>query len=137
MPLRVVPCTDADALRANQIETQAYKAVNDPFGPFFFPDATAVPIDADDLRAQRRLQEKAADPSIMWVKVIDDDLDGLMIAFAHWHIYAPGMEVPKQEFTGFGPGSDERVCEEFWTAMAEKRGELLGDKPRVCKGGPE
>lgn len=131
MPLHVLPATDADAPRAFEIEHLAYNAVEDAINALLFPGP--MPADANDKRAEDSVKEKAGDPSTVWIKVVDDELDGRMIAFAEWHIYAPGAEVPKPKVRSFGPGSDPKVCAEFFGPMDRKRVELMGNKPHVCE----
>jgi hypothetical protein len=92
-----------------------------------------MPADANDRRAEDVLNEKARDPSTVWMKVIDDELDGLMIAFAEWHVYSLPDAVPEPKVRSFGPGSNPEVCEWFLGTMDRRRTELMGGKPHICK----
>lgn len=133
MPLHIQPCADADAARAFEIEHLAYGAVNDPISALLFPGP--FPPDANTTRAESVLVEKRANPAIVWLKVVDDELtgEGAMVAFAEWHVYPTAEAVGPKKMRSFGPGSDPRVCEEFFGALQSKREELMGGKGHVCE----
>ena len=128
MPLKVLPATDEDAPRSFEIEHLAYQATNDPINDLLFPGP--MPPDANEKRAEGLLKLKQESPYIVWLKVVDEELD-LMIAFAEWHIYE--TEVPKAKKRTFGPGSNPQVCDEFFGALATKTAELMGKQPHVCR----
>lgn len=130
MPLKVLPATEADAPRAFEIEHLAYTTINDPINALLFPGP--LPSDANEKRAESILKVKAEDPSTVWLKVVDSDSDDEMIAFAEWHVYPPGVEIPKPPKREFGPGSNPQVCEEFFGTLERRRGEVMGERPHVC-----
>lgn len=132
MPIQVLHCEDADAIRAFEIEDAAYAAAADPVSPLLFPGPPTA--NAIALRAEQLLKQKHADPTTVWLKAVDD-ASGEMIGFAQWHVYdRPGRDIetkppPKQ----WGEGSNPAVCKEFFGGIESGRTRLIGGKPHVRK----
>ena len=73
---------------------------------------------AEQDQRRRTMQKDMEDnPSVHFVKVIDTDQDGIIVAFARWHTHL--KEGPKSEWdvpiSGyFGEGANQDACEAFF-----------------------
>ena len=130
MPVSIAYATDEDSSRAFEIENAAYANAGDAISGLLFPGPH--PPDSTQKRSAEFVKAKAADPSTVWLKAVDDDT-GEMIAFAEWHIYEPDTPRPEPRPRQFGPGSNPEVCKWFFGSIDAKREQLMGDKPHLCE----
>lgn len=127
MPLKLVPATEADALRVIELEQLAYK--DDELTPILFPGP--FPENASTKRAEEMIQQFHNDPTTRWLKV-DDLITNEMIAFAKWHVFEPGKPRPEMPQRSYGPGCNEAACKLFWGVMDQKRQHHMSQTPHVC-----
>lgn len=122
MPLILQPATEADAVRAAQIEKAAY--ASNPFNSILFPGPFPEPTPGQNPRAEEMVRLRRDDPSVRWLKVVDTDIDATednaqMIGFAQWNIN-DGSELRLQRRT-FGPGCNVEACEALFGGLYELR----------------
>lgn len=126
MPLELQPATEADAVRAAEIESVAYGP--SPFNKVLFPGPFPDNPLAD--RAAALAKSFGEDSTQRWLKVVDPDLEGgRTIAFAKWHVFA---EKPVLTPRQFGPGCNIEACEKLFGGIQDQRIRLLGDRPYIC-----
>ncbi|KAF2111985.1 acyl-CoA N-acyltransferase [Lophiotrema nucula] len=127
MPILVKEATDADIPRACEVETAAY--ANNAASPFLFPGP--FPPDSRQQRINRLIQDYQNDPTVKWMKVVDEEL-GEAIAFAKWHIYDTSEKASKAERPLiFGEGSNKEACLAFFGGIAKKKAAIMGDTPHI------
>ncbi|KAI0396637.1 acyl-CoA N-acyltransferase [Xylariaceae sp. FL0594] len=132
MPLVLQPATEADAPRAAQIESLAYRP--SPFNKYLFPGPFPEPEPGRNPRAEEMIEILRNDPSIRWLKVVDTDIDptednAQMVAFGQWHL-KDGREAPEAS-RAWGPGCNAEACEALFGGMAQLRREYYGDQKHV------
>ncbi|KAI1803363.1 acyl-CoA N-acyltransferase [Daldinia bambusicola] len=125
MPLELQPATEADALRAAEIESAAYQP--NPFNRILFPGP--FPPEAVAWRGAQLAAELKKDPTARWFKVVDTDLSEgeQMVAFAQWHIYTE-KKPPQPAPRSFGLGCNAEACELVFGDLAELRARIWGDE---------
>ncbi|KAI0103724.1 acyl-CoA N-acyltransferase [Nemania sp. FL0031] len=132
MPLVLQPATEADAVRAAQIEREAYAP--NPFNPVLFPGPFPEPPAGRNPRAEEMAKQLREDPSTRWLKVVDTDLEETddnkqMIGFAQWNINDGSQ--PSQPPRGFGPGCNVEACEALFGGLHKLRAKHYGSVKHV------
>ncbi|KAJ9132142.1 hypothetical protein NKR23_g11399 [Pleurostoma richardsiae] len=127
MPLRLFPAAESDAPRAAELEHAAYSP--SPFNKVLFPGP--FPPEALGHRAAGLAEELKNDPTVVWLKVVDTDIEGddKMIAFAKWHIYESPSEPSKPRT--FGPGCNVEACEELFGGLARMKQQWVGSRSHL------
>ena len=76
------------------------------------------------------------EPSAHYIKIVDD---GKVIAAAKWNIptqvgeqVSGGGDDP-DNMPSWPQDADVELCNEFYTTLARKRKEIMGDRPHFCK----
>jgi GNAT superfamily N-acetyltransferase len=131
MALVLQPATEADAVRAADIEKQAF--MPNPFGKFLFPGPFPEPAPGQEPGTVQMLKH-LKDPSTRWLKVVDTDIEpsednSQMIGFAQWNIN-DGSQIPATP-RGFGPGCNVEACEAVFVGLADKRAKTAAGKKHV------
>ncbi|KAI0409421.1 acyl-CoA N-acyltransferase [Xylaria palmicola] len=132
MSLILQPATEADAVRAAEIERVAYAP--NPFNPVLFPGPFPEPAAGQNPRAADMAKQLRDDPSTRWFKVVDTDIpaavdNGQMIGFAQWNIN-DGSQAPPSPRT-FGPGCNVEACEALFGGLHQMRLKNFADKRHV------
>ncbi|RMZ86781.1 hypothetical protein DV736_g5998, partial [Chaetothyriales sp. CBS 134916] len=148
MPLEVRAAVADDAHRVPEMEYLAYK--DDALSAILFPGPMTAY--AREERTRKLIEQLQSDPlRNRWMKVIDTDRDGEMVAFSNWvvHQEPPAVAVPASEMRTttstttpapapatrtLGPGCNVAVCEEFWGGMHATRLRNIAGWPHVLLG---
>src|SRR6186713_1270174 len=127
MPLEIHLATAADMEDLARIQTSAFKS--SPMVDFLFPN----PLTEDALKGIAEKHIKSLDePDVTYLKVIDTDLDGKMIAGAKWRINE--KEKHREDWEKILPkpskedeGNQARV--DFYAYLCRVRTKYIGGKP--------
>lgn len=132
MPLQLLPAEPGDLPRIVQLEDASF--ADNPLTPILFPNGKSK--ESQDAYVEHLLQQWQDNPSGRLVKVIDTELNDLIIAFARWYIFI-GDDVkfiktdPEESITTLG--STQAAAHEFFGGLLEIRVRLLGKNPHCCK----
>ena len=130
MPLEVHPATAADMEDLARIQTSAFKT--SPMVDFLFPN----PLTEDGLKGIAEKHVKSLDePDVTYLKVIDTDLDGKMIAAAKWRINEKERDREEWEKMLPKPGKEDEGIQarlDFYAYLSRVRTTYMGGKPYAC-----
>lgn len=129
MKVLVRDVADSDISRSCEIEFLAYK--DNPLSPILAPGP--FPPDSLKQRVQELIDLRKNDESVKYLQAVDEE-SGKMIACAKWHVYATeeAAALSSRPLT-FAQGRNKEACTAFFGGMAERKKEIVGSKPHVCK----
>jgi hypothetical protein len=131
MPLEVHPCTPADFPDFVRIQCAAFSG---GIASYIIP--TPVTDEWIANRIAEHTKKSTNEPDARYLKVIDTDKDGKMIACAKWRINE--KERTEEEIQGQlpVPGKEEEgrpAAQDFMRYLNESRREFMGTAPFYCK----
>ncbi|KAF1947123.1 acyl-CoA N-acyltransferase [Clathrospora elynae] len=127
MVITVRDVSDADIARACEIESLAYK--DNPLGPIIAPGP--FPLDSTQKNIQRLINMRKEDPTTHYVQAYDEDA-GKMAAFAKWNFFeTPDAAAASVKPPNIGAGMNKEACILYLGGLAERKKELMGDKPHI------
>lgn len=133
MPLQVLPADAADAPRAAAIERDAYAP--NPFGRFLFPGPP--PADAVARRSTELVEQRDADPTTRWFKVVDTDADPAgdeaTVAFARFHVYDAPREPGPAPARRMGEWCNAEACEAVFGGISRMHEKVVGGRRCICE----
>ncbi|KAA8623183.1 gnat family protein [Pyrenophora tritici-repentis] len=130
MPLEVHRITDPSDFEAFvDIQLAAFQ---DGGGITAFLSPNPSPADYRQKIIDRQIQSLKEEPDLVFLKVIDTELDGKMIACAKWRINTE--EKTEEQVKKMCPGPDEKDKEnpalvDFWAFLSRVRKQYMGTKP--------
>jgi hypothetical protein len=129
MSIIVRDVSDNELHRACIIEAAAY--ADSDLNPILFPGP--FPPDSQQKRVDQLIQMRKDDPTAIYMQAIDT-ASGRMIASSKWNIYKTPEEtnIPIRKLE-FGPGTNAEACMAFFGGMKEKKKEVMGDRPHICR----
>jgi len=134
MPLeiqRITDPSDFDAFVDIQIAAFA-----DGGGMTALLSPNPAPADYRQKIVDRQIQSFNEEPDVVYLKVIDTDLNGKIIAAAKWRINT--KERTEEEVQKMYPQLDEKdknnqVLVDFWAFLGRVRKQYMGTKPFYCE----
>lgn len=121
--------SDQEISRACEIEGLAYK--DNPLGGVLAPGPS--PPDAWQQRVQKIVEMRQEDPTAHYLQAYDEAA-GKMVAFAKWHVFeTPEAIAASARPLSFGEGKNVEACILFFGGMADRKQDIMGDKPHLCK----
>lgn len=132
MPLALANGTPEDVARFVELEVLAMGP--SPLIAVLFPRSTETAIQAKF--AEQMRTDMREDMTVRFMKVIDTDNDGEIVAFAKWNVYI--KERPRSEWdtpvsTDFGAEANQEACTAFFGKVFSERKRLLQGKPHCCE----
>lgn len=129
MPIIVRDVSDNEFHRACVIEAAAY--ADSDLNAILFPGP--FPSDSQQKRVDQLIQMRKDDPTAIYMQAIDTT-SGRMIASSKWHIYKTpeDTKAPTRKME-FGPGTNADACMAFFGGMKERKQEIMGDRPYICR----
>ena len=129
MSIIVRNVSDNELHRACIIEAAAY--ADSDLNAILFPGP--FPPDSQQKRVDQLIQMRKDDPTALYMQAIDT-ASGRMIASSKWHIYKTPEETktPTKKME-FGPGTNAEACMVFFGGMRERKKEVMGDRPHICR----
>jgi hypothetical protein len=129
MPIIIRDVSDNELHRACIIEAAAY--ADSDLNAILFPGP--FPPDSKQKRVDQLIQMRKDDPTAIYMQAIDT-ASGRMIASSKWNIYRTPEEtnIPIRKLE-FGPGTNSEACMAFFGAMKERKKEIMGDRPHICR----
>lgn len=132
MPLEVHPCEESDFADFTRIQMTAF-ASNSGISRFLTPDP--VPADYVQKTTNKHIKSWRDEPDVHYLKVIDTDLGGKMIAGAKWRINEKERTEEQIQSMLPVPGPDEEGRHgliDFMWFLNRVRREYMGTKPFYC-----
>ena len=132
MPLVVEKAQEEDIPQLLDIFYAAFH--DDPWDLIMFPQVP--PPEARTAATNRWRKEISTHPHITFLKVVDTDDDGEIIAFARWHVYrAERSKRDWQDMTrrDWDEGTNVDAANEFLDAVRRKRQKVMRGQPHCCK----
>jgi hypothetical protein len=129
MPLELHLCTEADMPDFQRIAVAAF---NSGSGMTTLIKPAALPADYMEKSLNKHLKSFREDRDCTYVKVIDTDLGGKMIAGAKWRFNEKERDEEVVRKTLPEPGVDEEgrpAAQDFYRYLARVRWEYMGTKP--------
>jgi GNAT superfamily N-acetyltransferase len=133
MPLQILPCTEADIPEFQRIQVAAF---NSGGGMTTLIKPATLPADYTEKAINKHLKSYREDQDVTYLKVIDTDLGGKMIAGAKWRINEKERSEEQVRKTLPAPGVDEEgrpAAQDFFRYLARVRWEYMGTKPFYCR----
>lgn len=131
MPLEVHPCAEADFADLMRIQAAAFST-----GIASFLTPRPVTEEWIQKTIEKTVKASKTEPDVRFMKVIDTEKGGKMIACAKWRINE--KERTEEQIKGQlpVPGKDEEgrpAAQEFMWYLNRVRREHMGTKPCCCK----
>jgi hypothetical protein len=133
MPLELHRITsESDLANFAKIQTRAFGSAGG-MASLFKPDP--LPADYDEKSTKKHVKSFREDADVTYLKIIDTDLNGKMIAGAKWRINE--KERTEEEIQSMlpVPGEEEKKRQgvvDFMGFLARVRREYMGTKPFFC-----
>ncbi|KAH9860352.1 hypothetical protein J1614_011683 [Plenodomus biglobosus] len=130
MPLELQSCTESDLADFARIMKSAFNSL----GPGIMQLLTPNPLPADYMEKSTNKHVKSfrEEKDVTYLKIIDTDLDGKMIAGAKWRINKNERTEEQIQSMLPVPGKDEEgrpAAQEFMWFLNRARKEYMGTKP--------
>lgn len=134
MPLQLHRCTESDLADFALVQKRAFNSLGDGMMLLLRPN----PEPADYMSKSIAKHEKSfrEEQDVTYLKVIDTDLGGKMIAGAKWRINKNERTEEQIQSMLPKPGPDEEgrpAAQDFMNFLARVRGEYMGTRPYYCK----
>ena len=131
MVLQLVPCTEADIPDFQRVQLAAFAAS----GMTKLMKPSPMPDDYIETAINKHLKSFREERDVTYLKVIDTELGGKMIAGAKWRINEKPREEEAVKKTLPFPGEAEEkrpAARDFMNYLARVRWEYMGVKPFYC-----
>ena len=131
MPLEVRPVTEEDVADFSRIQ---YIAFSDGIASFLSP--RPAPPDYLPQQIEKNLKSMREEPDCHFMKVVDTDLGGKIIAGAKWRINREERTEEQIQIQLPKPGKEQEGNEaaiQFMNHLARQRQRWMGTKPFYCK----
>jgi hypothetical protein len=131
MVLEVHPCTEADMPAFQRIQMAAFSGGG--MTTLLMP--SPLPSDYVEKSINKHLKSLREEDDVTYLKVIDTELGGQMIAGAKWRINHAERDEAQVRKTLPVPGVDEEgrpAAQDFYRYLARVRWEYMGTKPFYC-----
>ncbi|KAF2854469.1 hypothetical protein T440DRAFT_387404 [Plenodomus tracheiphilus IPT5] len=130
MPLELHPCTESDLADLAVIMKSAFNSL----GPGMMQILIPSPLPADYLEktTNKHIKSFREEKDVTYLKIIDTDLDGKMIAGAKWRINKKERTEEQIQMTLPVPGKDEEGrpgAQDFMWFLNRVRKEYMGTQP--------
>lgn len=132
MPLQVQRITDAADFGAF-VEIQNAAFAGNGITTLLAPNP--LPADYRQKSIDRHVKSWNEEPDVVFLKVIDTDLNGKIIACAKWRINTKERTQEEAEKMYPKPDEDEQnnqALVDFWAFLARVRKQYMGTKPFYC-----
>ena len=132
MPLELYPIQESDFPELVRIQMAAFQA-GGGITSLLVPDP--LPSDYVQKSVEKHIKAIRSEPDVHYMKVIDTDLNGAMVACAKWRINE--RERTEEQMQRMLPvcGPDEEgkpAVQEFYQYLSRVRKEYMGTKPFYC-----
>lgn len=131
MVLQLLPCEEADIPEFQRIQLAAFAAS----GMTKLMKPSPMPDDYVETAINKHLKSFREERDVHYMKVIDTDLGGKMIAGAKWRINEKERAEEDVKKTLPVPGKSEEgrpAAQDFMNYLARVRWEYMGTKPFYC-----
>jgi hypothetical protein len=131
MPLEIRPLEECDFADFVRILTAAFSAG----GMTTLVKPSPLPSDYNQKSIEKHLKSWREERDVYYLKVIDTDLDGKMIAAAKWRINEKERTQEQVEKTLPVPGKDEEgrpAAQDFYWYLNRVRRQFMGTLPFYC-----
>jgi hypothetical protein len=131
MPLEVHPLEERDLADLVRIQTAAFSGG----GMTTLLKPSPFPVDYNEKSISKHLKSLREESDVHYLKVIDTDLGGKMIAGAKWRINRNERTEQQIESMCPVPGKDEEgrpAAQDFYWYLNRVRREYMGTKPFAC-----
>jgi GNAT superfamily N-acetyltransferase len=134
MPLEIHPCDERDLAEFQRIQVAAFYSGGQAMTTLLKP--SPLPADYTEKSINKHLKSFREDLDVTYLKVVDTDLGGKMIAGAKWRINEKERSEEQVRKTLPVPGADEEgrpAAQDFFRYLARVRWEYMGTKPFCCR----
>lgn len=130
MPLELHPCTESDLTRFTYIVKDAFSS-GEP-GMMHLLTPNPIPADYIQKSTDKHLKSFREEKDVTYLKIVDTDLGGKMIAGAKWRINRKERTEEQIQSMLPVPGKDEegrQGIQDFFWFLNRMRREYMGTKP--------
>jgi hypothetical protein len=131
MPLEVHPCVESDFADFSRIYTLAFSS-----GLASYITPRPVTEKWRKRNIEKMIKSFKTEPDVRYIKVIDTEKDGKMIACAKWRLNEKERTEEQIQSMLPVPGADEEgrpAAQDFLWYLHRVRREYMGTKPYNCK----
>jgi hypothetical protein len=131
MVLQVLPCEESDIPDFQRIQVAAFSSG----GMTTLLKPSPLPAEYTEKSINKHLKSFREEQDVHYLKVIDTELGGKMIAGAKWRINEKPRSEEQVRKTLPQPGKDEEgrpAAQDFFNYLARVRWEYMGAKPFYC-----
>ncbi|CCT61081.1 hypothetical protein IAQ61_001638 [Plenodomus lingam] len=130
MPLELQPCTEPDLVDFTRIMNSAFSSLGHGMMQLLIPNP--MPDDHLEKSIEKHVKSFREEEDVTYLKIIDTDLNGKMIAGAKWRINKTERTEEQIQKMLPVPGKDEEgrpAAQDFMWFLHRVRKEYMGTKP--------